>query len=582
MALSAAERKFMEAGRAAGYSDDELVAKVKERRNSGEGSPYKPTNYAAEAAKLPSRAGEYAALMARDKDMTPEQAVDSVIHTDRVVAGRTPEQRRRDEDVYANDPLATMVLAGVLGAGAGSLVGGATRPILAGAVNSATQTAVTGGDLEDIGKNALIGATIPAAGRVAKGIGNRIRGSEGGQARALWEKHGGNVGPLDSGSGVEEIAGLEPSRANVGRASIRGARNIRKGLTDQFEERTARPYREAISRVEAEPGGAVPAAVEAEATTPLPRETNADVYHGDLAGVRQRIAERGLPGIDVVDTAAEQSARLPAAEQLRDASALRGKIADRLYDPETPRHIRGVLKTELDDLDAMRAPDGQVMVTEKWLDKTRRRLQQMADYGIPTGPGQGSIKDRAFKDIAKTARELVDEGPYGEANAIYSKGMRELGTDREAIGLKAKPGKNVAVEDRRVAQILRNRNNDSEAAGAMSDPEAIAAFMERHPEFARQVDLPDLVRAKGKLEFGLDPGKTHNLIQMSEHPTVFKKYLDLIGHNLDAVTGRLLYRPAGGAQAIGGVAQSGEVNQILAALAAQRELEKRRAEALGR
>lgn len=519
MALSAAERKFMEAGRAAGYSDDELVAKVKERRNSGEGSPYKPTNYAAEADKLRSRAPEYEALMARG--LSPEQAVDSVIHTDRVVAGRTPEQRRRDEDVYANDPLATMVLAGTLGAGAGSLVGGAARPILAGAANSATQTAVTGGDLEDIGKGALIGAAIPAAGRIAKGIGNRIRGSEGGQARALWEKHGGNVGPLDSGSGVEEIAGLEPSRANVGKASAIGARNIRRGLAEDFEQNVEAPYKAAREPVD----------------------------YGR------------------------------AGKEWTDVSSLIQTVG------EVPEAIRPAIKRELKDLGAVMTDDGRVMMTHADLNAAKQRLQSLARYGLNTGAGTGNINDQSFKSLANAAKVLVDEGPYAEANDIYERGMNMHAVDRASIGLANEPAKLLKgrmTEDAKVAQILRSRGNDSEAAGAMAERADVPGFVSRHPELERQVDLPDLIRAKGKLEFGLNPDKLRNLNTKGENPTSLKKWKDLVGMNMDALRGRYLYAPAGGAQAVGGVAQSAETNQILAALAAQRELEKRRAEALGR
>jgi len=518
VALDELERQFYETAKREGMDDAEIASRIRARRERSS-SPYKPTNYAAEAAKLPSRAPEYEALMARG--LSPEQAVDSVIHTDRVVAGRTPEQRSRDEDVYANDPLATMVLAGTLGMGAGALLGGAAHPILAGAANSATQTAVTGGSGNDIIESGAIGAFIPAAGAVLKKAGSAIRGSAGGQARALWEKHGGNVGPLDSGSGVEEIAGLEPSRANVGKASAIGARNIRRGMAEDFEKNVEAPYKAAREPVD----------------------------YGQ------------------------------AGKEMTDVTSLIQTVG------ELPEALRPAIKRELQDLGAVMGEDGRVTMSQADLNVAKQRLQSLAKYGLNTGAGTGNIKDQSFKSLANAAKVLVDEGPYAEANDIYERGMNMQEVDRASLGLSTQPAKLLKgrmEENAKVAQILRNRNNDSEAAGAMAERADLPGFVSRHPELERQVDLPDLVRAKGKLEFGLNPDKLRNLNAKGENPTSLKRWKDLVGMNMDAFRGRYLYAPAGGAQAIGGVAQSAETNQILAALAAQRELEKRRAEALGR
>lgn len=523
MSLSDSERAFMEAGRAAGYSDDELVAKVKERR--GVGSPYKPTDYAGEAAKLPSRAPEYEALIARG--LSPEDAVKSVSHTDQLVAGRSPESRRRDEDPFANDPMATMVLSGMLGAGAGSVAGSVVprvlAPIVSGAVNSGTQTAVTGGDLEDVGKSAAIGAAIPLAGKVAGAVGRRIRGGEGGQARQLWEKHGGNVGPLDSGSGVDEIAGMEPSRNNVGRASAVGARNIRSGMDAEFDREVGAPFRDAKNAVD---------------------------YS-------------------------------PASSEMADVTSLVQTIG------EVPKALRGRFRSELQDLGATMTDDGRVMMSQASLNEARQRLESIAKYGLNSGPGTANLKDASFKTVANAAKVLVDEGPYAEANDIYHRGMNMRQADRASIGLATEPAKTLkgrTAEDARVAQIIRNRNADSEAAGAMAERADLPGFVARHPDLERQVDLPDLLRAKGRLEFGLDHTKTANLHGLEEAAGKgwLRKALTLAGDNSAAFAGRVAYRPAGLGITADDILSSPEMNKILAAYAAQKEQERQRAEALGR
>lgn len=512
MALSDAERAFIESGRKAGYSDDELVAKVKERRAAA-APAYKLTDYEGEAAKLPAQDSGYQAsldsLMSRG--LTADQAAESLSHTEHLKT-RGAAGRAQDEDVIAHDPTAQAVLAGVLGAGAGSLVGGAARPILSGMANAGTQTAVQGGSGKDILFSAAVGGALPA---VVKGA-NAVLNSKGGQARALWEKHGGNVGPMDSGSGVEEIAGMEPSRANVGRASAIGARNIRRGLSEDVEQNVSAPYRTA-------------------------RE-----------------------GVDYT----------PAGREMTDVTSLIQTVG------ELPEAIRPAIRRELKDLGAVMGEDGRVTMSHADLNTARQRLQELADYGLNTGPGTGNIKDKSFKALANAAKVLVDEGPYAPANEIYERGMNMHAVDRADLGLKKRPARlesGKATEDAKVAQILRNRNNDSEAAGAMAERADLPGFVSRHPELERQVDLPDLVRAKGALEFGLG-GKTDNLIQVA-HRGLTHTALDIGKHNASAAAGRLGYAPA---REVSRYFGDENLNTLIAALQAQREQEARRAEALGR
>jgi len=512
MALSDSERAFIESGRQAGYSDDELVAKVKERRASA-APAYKLTDYAGEADKLPAQDNGYQAsldsLMARG--LTTDQAIESLNHTEHLKT-RGAAGRAHDEDVIAHDPTAQAVLAGVLGFGAGALVGGAARPILSGMANAGTQTAVQGGSGRDILTSALVGGAIPA---VAKGA-NAVLNSKGGQARALWEKHGGNVGQFDSGSGVEEIAGMEPSRANVGRASAIGARNIRRGLETDFEKNVETPYKAAREPVD----------------------------YG------------------------------PAGKEMTDVTSLIQTVG------ELPEAIRPAIKRELQDLGAVMGEDGRVTMSQADLNTAKQRLQSLARYGLNTGGGTGNIKDKSFKALANSAKVLVDEGPYAQANDIYERGMNMQAVDRADLGLKKAPARlesGRATEDAKVAQILRNRNNDAEAAGAMAERADLPGFVARHPELERQVDLPDLVRAKGALEFGLG-GKTDNLIQVA-HRGLTHTALDIGRHNASAAAGRLGYAPA---REVSRYFGDESLNQLIAALQAQRQLEAQRAEALGR
>jgi hypothetical protein len=283
--------------------------------------------------------------------------------------------------------------------------------------------------------------------------------------------------------------------------------------------------------------------------------------------------------------------RIPA-ERMRDISPLRGAIADQLYAESTPTSVRPFLASELDRLDSLRGEDGRVMVTEKRLNDMRQRLQGMADYGVNTGAGTGSLKDRSFKAVAAAAKELTDQGPYAEPNAIYAKGMQGLGEDRASLGLKRRPAQlesGVAAEDRKLAQILGNLGNDSEAAGRMTADvkAALPAFLERHPELAKQVDLPNLLRAKDALGFQMpgEGGALDNLLQATgrgKHGVVGKA-IDALKHNASAINGRVLYTPGKALGAAGGaLADSDTINQIIAAYQAQKQRDEQRAQTLGR
>ena len=533
MSLSDSERAFIEAGRAAGYSDDDLVAKVKERL-----SPYKPTDYAGEAAKLPRQSvdpAEAAAVMARaagNQRQAPEPEIDGNVDSlgdwRTAIAGTSipgAPAANGPEEARGFMRFAAGQLAGTAGMGLARAAGmGPTgSAIIGGAAGGAAPAAMAGAPASEVLKDAALGASIPAIGGIAGAAGRAIRGGEGGRARALWEKHGGNVGPLDSGSGVDEIAGMEPTRNNVGRASAVGARNIRSGMDAEFDREVGAPFRDAKNAVD---------------------------YS-------------------------------PASSEMADVTSLVQTIG------EVPKALRGRFRSELQDLGATMTEDGRVMMSQSSLNEARQRLESIAKYGLNSGPGTANLKDASFKTVANAAKVLVDEGPYAEANDIYHRGMNMRQADRASIGLATEPAKTLkgrTTEDARVAQIIRNRNADSEAAGAMAERADLPGFVARHPDLERQVDLPDLLRAKGRLEFGLDHTKTANLHGLEEAAGKgwLRKALTLAGDNSAAFAGRVAYRPAGIGIAADNILGSPEMNKILAAYAAQKEQERRRAEALGR
>ncbi len=525
--------KFAQAARDAGYSDDEIVAKIRAQTAP---PALNLTDYSKEPAPSatglgPSTPANIHATREADVSVRDDSGANPVTQFIHRAIPETREYQTGNgntvpapDDPVAHDPLAQAVIANQLGWGAGKLLEPAGR-IISGAGNAATQTAATGGTPGDIVKGGIIGAAIPAAGMAMGKAARMVREGAGGQARALWEKHGGNVGPLDSGSGVAEVAGIEPSRAGVGKASAIGARNIRAGVEADFEANGSKPYAE----------------------------------------MRQ-----------AVDYSR-------ASKEVTDVTSLMDTIT------EAPKALRPAIRRELSDLGATVAPDGRIMMTHADLNEARRRLSDFAKYGLNTGPGTANIRDASFKSLANAAKVLVDEGPYAAANETYERAINMHKADRGALGLNTEPAKLATgrlKEDAKVAQLIRNVGNDSEAAGAMAERADLPGFVSRYPELERQVDLPNLIRAKEVLSFGRG-GATNNLIQATEGKGrgagVLGRTKEAIRHSTGAVAGRYAYRPAGlglDAEEMLTSPQMANVNPILQAYLAAQQRDKERAAAL--
>jgi len=583
--------KLAELMRANGYSDEDIVSKLKEVRSAAPGYVKPPAFGKDEPTGGPLT--------------VPSYSLESFLKHPQGQDWTNPMGDGNAQEVM------NTITGQALGGVAGKAVGGLARSIPwvaksvlgrigAGAAEGAAFSGASGGDPIT---GAAFGGGAQTVGEALGAMGRGIQNSKGGQARALTEQHGGSVGPLTAQSGIPETEGMAPTRQNVGKISRVAAKNIREELAAQFEGKYGAPSRAARNAVETADTGGIPQEVTPEKTVVGPNKFAGQAGQDELLRRRAALAnlrpappplpdesqtqrifvhqamrpqsplprpegmgfDETQPRVPIPSAVADRAqayargptpvppapprpaAPMAPADQLRDVTPLRGKVADLLYSDRTPTHIRPYLRAELDRLDEMRLPNGHVAMTERQLNDVRGRFQDMADYGIPGGPGQGSTRDRAFKDIAATAREMVNQGPYKEANSIYHQGMNELRTDRQLLGLKGEPGANVAAEDRAVALALRSAGNDSEAAGSRLAPGALDQFGARHPELSRQLAMPDLIRAKETLQFGLGGNGTENLIQATARAGhgATRHAIEIAAHNAQAAAGRLAYGPAG-------------------------------------
>jgi hypothetical protein len=91
--------------------------------------------------------------------------------------------------------------------------------------------------------------------------------------------------------------------------------------------------------------------------------------------------------------------------------------------------------------------------------------------------------------------------------------------------------------------------------------------------------LPNLIRAKDKLTFGLRGNATDNLIQVAKGHGIGGHALEAIRHNLAAATGRLAYGPAGLGLATED-AMTTDLNPIIKAYLAAQQRDQERAATL--
>ena len=137
------------------------------------------------------------------------------------------------------------------------------------------------------------------------------------------------------------------------------------------------------------------------------------------------------------------------------------------------------------------------LANEEWLNGLRRGLGTISGVGQTTS-GRMAPLQRAFHEV----KAVVDEGPYAEANRAYHRGMTDVDESLDMVGLRRShnPDEPIAGNLRVKAQRL---GQNTVTAGA--DRPGMAAFREKHPDIALELDRPELLRAKADLTFHVKP-----------------------------------------------------------------------------
>jgi hypothetical protein len=359
--------------------------------------------------------------------------------------------------------------------------------------------------LTGLAAGSTLGVGAALAGRAAKGI----LGSKGAKARKFIEGHGGEVSP----GGVKLKGDYETMGTSDADIGIQGAASAKKGLGMlEAEEKTVK--------------GAVGRKIGRISQSP---EAGQQVDVSDIVGKMR----------DAVEDVGTDPA---VAAKLEDAIAKVTRKQGADFNPDT---------------------DGYFL-SETDVNKLKRTLGRGGKSGLSTDE-----KLNPLREASTRAKELVDQGPFAEANAEYATESRRYQKSRRQLGITERPKTPEAsrtTEDAIKNRIIRQGQNSVTAGKQETD---MAAFAESHPDIAEELVKPELLRKRADLSFHLGAhghgGLTDRLLSGMGGPAAagaaataaalghgapgLGAYLLLqAAHNAQPIAGRLLYRPA---QAVG-------------------------------
>lgn len=348
------------------------------------------------------------------------------------------------------------------------------------------------------------GTTLGVGAGLAGAAARAVMGSKGAKAREFIESHGGEVSP-----GAVKLKGeyetMGTTDADIG---IQGAASAKKGL------------------------GML--------------ETEEKAVKGAIGRKMGRIAQS------------------PEAAKLVDVSDIVAKMREAVDDVATDPSVAAKLEDALAKVTKKQGSDfnpdvDNYFLTETDVNKLKRTLGRGGKVGQSTDE-----KLNPLREASGRARELVDDGPFAEANAEYAKESKHYQQSRRQLGITERPKTPEAsrtTEDAIKNRIIRQGQNSVTAGKQEQD---MAAFAAKHPEIAEEFVKPELLRKRADLSFHLGShghgGLTDRLLSGGGAPAAalagtaammghgapgLGAYLLLqAAHNAQPITGRLLYRPA--------------------------------------
>lgn len=429
-------------------------------------------------------------------------------------------QALTDAPAYAAEGPLT-ALAGGLGRAAETAFRGPVLRTLAtslgtSGIASASHAASEGGGPADIARAGIeggaiggaVGGGLAAAARGAQGLGRMVTESRGGKARQLIEKHGGTVSP----GGVElqgDYVTKGTSDADIG-AQAEASANKGLGMLRTEERAVKGAAGRQIGRV-----GESPAA-------------------GELVDVTDVMANMRAAAEDLgTDTG--------TAQKLHDAIGKIERQQGADFNPDTDNYF----------------------LTQNDANKLRRSLGRSGKSGISTDEKLNPLQ-RATSQV----KDIVDQGPFAEANAEFAKEAKNYQQSRKLLGIAERPKtpdeSQAAIS--KVKNLITRRGQNTVTAGGQEG--RLAEFEAKHPDIAQEFIKPELLRSKADISFhvlpqhggliqrGIGAALLHGLPQVaagfthSPGATAATLAGTLALQNAPAIAARFLYGPALSAQNI--------------------------------
>jgi hypothetical protein len=200
-----------------------------------------------------------------------------------------------------------------------------------------------------------------------------------------------------------------------------------------------------------------------------------------------------------------------------------------------------------------------LLMTQDQINGLRQALGSISGVGK-----SNAAKLSPLREAFAQAKELVDQGPYAEANRRFARGSEDLNQSLDMVGLRqtTNPDEPIAGNLRVKAQ---RAGQNTVTAGADTESLDLEAFKAKHPELANDIDAPEIIRRQGDLSFNL-AGPSHggfierHGVHLSPLVTAMAAAmghglegaaavpLALALQNRNAIAGRLLYSPAQNSQ----------------------------------
>ncbi len=451
--------------------------------------------------------------------------------------------------------LGDSALGRVVGASGGGYAGGAAGSAVADMVGGNTEGME--GRANQSGMLGALLAGVPAAvGETARGAGNAIVNSKGGQARQLIESARGKVGVLSSGESGPfgkggRLEGRKPTDADIGAAARESAGNILNRIKDTHAAEAA-PATAELNRLDAVfPEQMVDASGLADQVAQLARHSRLSPAQQSTVKLWEDRLQRWV--VNDPKTGKYAGIYMPAGE----LNALKGLMQD---------------ATNVGALGAASVPTEM----QRGAPALAKTLVDSTDYGPPNAQAH----DAHVRAEAQRRLLRLPDQEMGGANTPEGLPRSEV---EHVTNLMARQGQNTVTAGGQNASVAEDAVPGAPARASLQQ------LAEQFPQHAQDVRMPQVLQAKGDLDFTLlGKGDKGGLIARAKsagpalasiaaagaggaagHPLLgaLLGAGGLAAMNAEPIAGRLLYTPARAARAAGGALSDAARSGVPGALA---------------